>query len=244
MTDSLPPIDCACLIHSNGYDWSYVEHLYRMIQANTSREFRFHVYTESSRPVPAHMIKHALVDWPGVGGPKKSWWYKMQLFNKEYHQGPMLYFDLDVVISRNIDWMFDRDMSVFWTLHDFRYLWKPYWTGMNSSVMYWDTLRWDHVWQDFKELDLKKIFKKYHGDQDYLNVVIKDPNRRFLDPEKIKSWRWQIKDGGIDVRTRTYKRPDAGSVLDPKTSIMIFHGNPKPHQIHDPVIKKYWHSLS
>lgn len=242
-TDS-QPMDCACLIHSTGYDWTYVERLYRMLKSNTNREVRLHVYTEGDRPVPLHMIKHPLTEWAGVGGPKKSWWYKMQLFNSEHHQGPLLYFDLDVVITRSIDWIWNQDLRYFWTLHDFRYLWRPHWKGMNSSVMFWDTRQWSTIWQQFQSVDMKSLFRRHQGDQDYLNTVIPVEDLKFLDKEKVKSWRWQIKDGGIDPKSKRYLRPDAGSVLDPRTSVMIFHGNPKPHQIHDPVVTRYWHDIA
>jgi hypothetical protein len=29
-------------------------------------------------------------------------------------------------------------------------------------------------------------------------------------------------------------------LLDPTTRIAIFHGNPKPHEITDPVVQKFW----
>ena len=93
---SLPagPIHCACLIHGDGYSWDYVDRLYNMVTRNLSRAVDFHVYTESHRDVPDHMIKHSLIEWPGVSGPKKSWWYKLQLFNAENFSGQILYFDL------------------------------------------------------------------------------------------------------------------------------------------------------
>lgn len=243
MDNNIQHLDCACLIHSNGYDWTYVERLYRMLQNHSRREIRLHVFTEAGRAVSPCMIKHSLAEWPGIGGPKKSWWYKMQMFDSSHHSGPLLYFDLDVVIARNIDWISENDLNYFWAIHDFRYLWRPNWQGMNSSVMYWDTRRWDHVWQNFKALDLKTVMRRHHGDQDYLNSVVLPDQLKFLDTTKIKSWRWQIKDGGMDVRTKTYKRPGAGSVLDLNTSVMIFHGNPNPHQVRDPVINRFWHDI-
>lgn len=240
MHTDMKVLDCACLIHSTGYDWTYVDHLHRMLQANSSHHIRLHVYTEADRVVPNHMVKHALTEWPGIGGHKKSWWYKMQLFDSRHHQGPLLYFDLDVVIARSIDWISEHDPRYFWTVRDFRYLWRSHWSGMNSSVMYWDTVRWDSIWQDFQAQDLQSIMRRHRGDQDYLNTVIPESDRCFLDPAKIKSWRWQIKDGGMDPGTKVYRRPDAGTVLDPTTAVMIFHGNPKPHQVKDPVISRYW----
>jgi len=73
-----------------------------------------------------------------------------------------------------------------------------------------------------------------------LNSVLSDKTRRFIDAEIIKSWRWQCKDGGLDMKSRIYRSPNAGTVVDHKTAIMIFHGKPKPHEIHDNTIDKYW----
>ena len=233
-------VDVACVIHGRGYDWQYVEKLHHMVLANTRRSVRFHVWTEHDRPVPSSMIKHILEPWPGVEGPKKSWWYKMQLFDPEHVQARLLYFDLDTVIVRNIDWLWDLDPPFFWTIRDFRHLWKPAWQGLNSSLMLWDTVRFAHVWKDFRSRPLESVMRQFHGDQDYLNSVLARKDLRFVPGELVKSWRWQVKDGGMDMNTRSYRRPGAGSVLDPDTSVMVFHGHPKPHEIADPVIGTYW----
>ena len=74
-------IDCACVIHDTLYSWDYVEKLHRGLQRNLSIPVRMHVYTEADREVPDTMIKHALEEWPDVRGPKRSWWYKIQLFD-------------------------------------------------------------------------------------------------------------------------------------------------------------------
>ena len=93
-------IDCACLIHDTLYDWSYVDKLYRSLERNLTPTVRMHVFTESNRFVPANYVRHDLEEWEGVRGPKRSWWYKIQLFNSK-HWNPdwsqMLYFDLDSV---------------------------------------------------------------------------------------------------------------------------------------------------
>lgn len=234
------PIDVACVFHGTGYDWSYVDRLYNMVVKNIDREVRFHVYTEAHRFVPSHMHKHVLEDWPGVGGPKKSWWYKMQLFNCQHVSGRLLYFDLDIVIIKDLNWLLDLELKYFWAIHDFRHLWRPSWQGINSSLMLWDTNRYSWIWDDFKSKNINATIKLFHGDQDYLNSVLPQKYRKFIDPDLIKSWRWQVKDGGMDFRTRVYKHPDAGSMLDPLTRVLIFHGSPKPHEVQDPVIDHYW----
>lgn len=234
------PVDCACVIHGSAYEWIYVEKLYAMLSRNISQDIRMHVWTEPHRSVPEPFIKHDLVDWPGVGGPRKSWWYKMQMFDPNNHHGRLLYFDLDVIILQNIDWMLDLDLRYFWSIRDFRHYWRGAWDGINSSCMIWHIDMFAHVWQDFSAQNIQGIIRRFPGDQDYLNTIIDNKLRRYLDPKQVKSWRWEIKDGGMDFKKRVYRRPDAGSIIPPETSVMIFHGQPKPHEITDPTIQQLW----
>lgn len=232
-------IDCACVIHGSAYSWTYVEKLYSMLNRHSSHDIKLHVYTEKHRPVPAPMIKHELIDW-GISGPKKSWWYKMQLFNSEHHSGPLLYFDLDTVIVGNIDWIQGLPLHAFWALRDFKYLWRPTHQGINSSLMYWNTAKYDYVWQNFKQQNLNNIINKYVGDQDYISQAIDSNQRQFIDENRVKSWRWQCLDGGYNFKRKTYQNLGAGTHIENNTSLVIFHGKPKPDQITDPVIIKHW----
>lgn len=232
-------LDVACLIHGNVYSWQYVDRLYSMLSRHLTIPFRMHVYTEFHRHVPAPYVKHTLIEW-SLPPNKKSWWYKMQLFNSDFFRGPLLYFDLDTVIVNNIDWIWKSRTNNFWAVKDFKYLWKPHYNSMNSSVMWWDTARFDHVWRDFQSRDLLEIVKKYHGDQDYLNTVIPANQQQHFDLEIVKSWRWQCLDGGYNFRKRQFNSPGVGTVFGPETSILIFHGHPKPGDIQDPVILQHW----
>jgi hypothetical protein len=233
-------VDVACVIHGDLYPWQYVQRLHHMVIMNLTTPVRFHVFTESDRAVPDTMIKHVLQDWPGIAGRKKAWWYKMQMFDDQHIKGRVLYFDLDTVIARPIDWMLALPSQHFWTIRDFRYLWRANWRGINSSIMLWDTDKFGWIWQQFCQHNIAAISRQYHGDQDYISSVLTDRDLRFMPENFIKSWRWQIKDGGMDMKTRVYRRPDAGSVLDPDTAVMIFHGSPKPHEIQDSVIQRLW----
>ena len=238
-TDSVT--DCACVIHGTGYDWVYVDKLYNMLTRNLQHGIRFHVYTEASRPVPPHMIKHALTEWPGVSGPKRAWWYKMQLFNTEHHAGNLLYFDLDCVIVNDLQWLVDLPTQHFWTIRDFRYLQRQGHSGMNSSVMWWNTEQFASVWQNFDKLDIDQTVRRYPGDQDYLGAVIDPTQRRYFDQQQLQSWRWQVSEGGYDFTSRKPRQPGATAQIDPAASILVFHGRPKPHECTaDPVIDRFW----
>jgi hypothetical protein len=233
------PIDCACVIHGNAYDWQYVERLYNMLSRHISPGIKLHVYTEATRPVPEPMIKHELTPWP-ITSTKKSWWYKMQLFNPAHHVGPLLYFDLDTVIVGNIDWIWQQPAAYFWAIRDFKYLWRPNHTGVNSSVMWWNTEHYKNVWDTFAQQDLATIMRKYPGDQDYISAVIPENQRRFFDVNRVQSWRWQCLDGGYDFRKRRHRAPETGTQITDSTSIMVFHGNPKPEQITDQTVVTHW----
>jgi hypothetical protein len=240
-TDTITPLDCACLIHGDAYSWQYVDTLYSMLTRNLSRPVRLHVYTEHEREVPAPYIKHALKDWR-IGGPKKSWWYKMQVLNPKYHNAPLLYFDLDVVITRNIDWIWQLPLAHFWTVKDFKYLWRETHQGINSSIMWFDVNKYSWIWEKFRAENLNRNMSRFHGDQDYLTDALNHTKElpRFFDLDLVQSYRWQALDGGFNFAKRIYHRPNLGVELGPRTAVLIFHGKPKPGDVSDSVVKQYW----
>jgi hypothetical protein len=232
-------IDCACVIHSTGYDWQYVEKLYNMLTRMIPRGIRFHVYTERDRFVPSHMIKHVLDDW-GVSGPKKSWWYKMQLFNSEHFAGNLLYLDLDVVIMKDLTWLTEQSNDYFWTIRDFRYLQNKHTNTINSSVMWFNVEKFSWIWNKFLTTNMMDNIKKFPGDQDYLNHVLDVNQRRFFDDKHFQSYRWQCQDGGYDFHKRKHLRPGIGMNVNPDTAVVVFHGKPKPHEVLDPIVRDFW----
>ena len=106
--------------------------------------------------------------------------------------------------------------------------------------MWFDPYKYNYVYTDF---DLKQIVNNprcpWHGDQDYIFSKVKD-DVSYYNSEQIVSYRWQVKEGGMDFKYRKPFNPGGASTIDPKTSIVIFHGNPKPHEIHDSLILAHW----
>jgi len=233
-------LSCACVIHGSRYDWRYVDHLNSMLRRNLNVPVDLHVFTEANRSVPSHMIKHNLVEWPEVSGTKRAWWYKMQMFDPRHGLGRMLYLDLDVVIADRLDWVVALPPEYFWAIHDWRRLWRPHWRGINSSMMLWQPHHAQTIWQRFQTLGLPLCVRNYHGDQDFIAETIPEQDRRYFHHDLVRSWRWEIRDGGMDPKTRRYARPGAGSVLRPGTAVMVFHGSPKPHETQDSVVQQLW----
>ena len=233
------PIDCACVIHGDAYSWDYVERLYSMLSRHLSQGVRLHVYTEENRPVPEPFIKHALDDWK-ISGPKRSWWYKIQLFDATKFSGSLLYFDLDTVIVSNIDWIPQLSLEYFWTVRDFKFLWQPVSQTANTSIMWFDTNKFNYVYKNFKIVDINQTLAKYRGDQDYVTDAISPTYRRFFDQNRVKSWRWQCLDGGYNFDKKKHINPGTGTELADMTSILVCHGKPKPSETTDPTIVQHW----
>jgi len=233
-------IDCACVIHGTGYEWIYVERLFNMLTRHIPQGINFHVYTEHDRSVPPHMIKHCLETWPGITGPKKSWWYKMHLFNPEHHTGDLLYFDLDTVIVRDLSWVAQLPSDYFWGIRDFRYLQRATYQTINSSAMWFNVSEFSYVWDQFLKDGVSTIASKFQGDQDYITKVIDYNRRRYFDDKYFESYRWQCLDGGYDFQYRKHKAPGTGVRIAGDTAVVVFHGKPKPHEVTAQEIVTLW----
>ena len=238
-TNTLTPIDCACVIHGDAYSWTYVEKLYSMLSRHITPGIRLHVYTEADRVVPEPMIKHELTEW-GSLGPKRSWWYKMQLFNPKHHNGSMLDFDLDVVVLRDLSWIATLPTDYFWGIRDFRYLQNPGCQVTNSSVMWFNVSEFSYVWDQFLADGVDLATTRFHGDQDYITKAVNPRKRRHFENKYFESYRWQCVDGGYDFQYRKYKAPGTGVKIAGDTCVVVFHGKPKPHEVTAPEIVTLW----
>lgn len=234
-------IHCACVIHDTKYDWSYVDKLYRALCRNLTPEVIFHVYTESNRSVPNPYIRHDLEEWPGIRGPKKSWWYKLQLFNPKHHRGHLLYFDLDTVVVDNIDWIWQLPKDYFWAVRDFKYLFRSRRSTINSSVMWFNTEQYSYILQDFETDKIRKNTMRYHGDQDYIHEKIPPERLRYFDTSRIVSYKWEVKEGGYNFSTRKHHKPGEISLPAPDVDVLVFHGSPNPCEEIHPVIRDNWY---
>jgi hypothetical protein len=106
--------------------------------------------------------------------------------------------------------------------------------------MWWNTGEFSKIWNTFQTTDLIQTMRKFPGDQDYLSTVIETQQLRFFNLDYVKSWRWQCLDGGYDFKYRKWNASGTGTAIPEKTSILIFHGKPKPHEVQDAVIVEHW----
>tara|TARA_B110000438_G_scaffold257956_1_gene266350 strand:+ start:124 stop:786 length:663 start_codon:yes stop_codon:yes gene_type:complete len=181
----------------------------------------------------------------------KGWWYKLQLFKKDFYglTGQAMFLDLDVVIINNIDALFETRNDDFMIIRDLK-PGKIY----NSSVFKLELGSQPHVWNQFL-LDKESIISRMHGDQDWISEVVNDaklwPNNWVVSFKKECDARTKYSFGSLGrfLRSKGFFLPKGDAVPPKEAKIVYFHGKPDPHDVADqpydmwkkaPWIKKEW----
>jgi hypothetical protein len=141
--------------------------------------------------------------------PYGGWWSKVGLFAPGIATGPSLYFDLDVVVTGKLDYLFG------FTQHEFAA--PANWArsghgGIQSSVMAWRG-NWTAPCEYIKP-QWPGVTKRLWGDQELLWEMLGDDWVRL---PGIYSYKYHCLEG---------KRPD-------DMAVCVFHGEPKPHEVMD-----------
>jgi hypothetical protein len=228
-----------CLKHGRKYTSDYVNTLYNMAKRHSTVEFKFACFTEDASGIHPDIHIFPLPDTQGV----KGWWYKPYFFNPELPvTGTILYFDLDVIIFRNIDYLWTYEPESFCIIRDFNRCSVPSWNRMNSSIFRINTGQHSHVWKDFVK-DPSVGIKRMHGDQDWIFFKTKDKSYKFWPDEWIQSYKWEMRKKPAMARdkqgVRNFMTAGEPEIL-PTTSVAVFHGDPNPHNCIDPWCKENW----
>lgn len=224
-------ISVVCVYWGNKFPIEYVYNLRSAVKRNTSVPHEFVVF--SDRQIPD--VKTKILD-KGLEG----WWNKLQMFNTKFALNKeVVYFDLDTLITGNIDWLMNYD-TIFMGIEDLGSVNKhqPHLIGkFQSGVMKWNYPMGNSIWESFqKNIHTMQV---YRGDGELLNDIVPKERRELLQrvfPDKLKSYKYQIYNDGLQ---------DA--------SIVCFHGRPSiiqamtetiktPMAVYKPQswIKEYW----
>lgn len=229
-------VNVLCLKHGTKYSYSDVNKLFNMTKRNLTVPFRFVCMTEDPLgldpditviPLPAYNIQ--------------GWWFKLWSFSSELPlSGTTLFMDLDIVIINNINELFDYEPNQFCIIQDFIRSTNPTWDRFNSSVFRFDHGKYNYLWDNFVK-DLNQV-NKYHGDQDYIYDQLNDTHA-FFPKEWIVSYKWEVRNRkdlfrvGDLIKFKESSNPQ----IDPCTKVLVFHGNPKPSDVADPIIIDNWY---
>ena len=228
-----------CLKYGKKYSAQYVNNLYNMVKRNLTINYNFVCFTEDStdidpniKTIPLPVNKHV-----------QGWWYKPFFFNPELEvQGTLLFLDLDMIVFDNIDKLFTYKPGEFCIIRDFNRMRIHDYKKFNSSVFRLETGQHTHVYTDFIK-DIKTNSKRWHGDQDWMKHKITS-GYDFWPDEWIRSYKWEMRGNPRLVLDKTNggrNFPNIGTPnIDPGNSIAVFHGDPNPHNCHDPWVKENW----
>lgn len=198
-------LNVASVCVGDGYSPEYVEILYSMVRRNLAAGVRgrFVVFTDN----PAAFEGMAGIQARAVPAGLSGWWAKLFLFSEgAFPKGErVLYFDLDTVITGPLD-----DIAAY--TGEFAILRDAYRAnGWQSSVMAWEAGTLSHLWSTFVLAG-------------YPNVAGGD--QAWIERHHKRVHLWQDLYPG---QFRSYKI-DCKEFVPKGTSVVFFHGFPRPHQ--------------
>jgi len=228
-----------CLKHGQKYSADYVNKLYNMVKRNCTLPFTFVCLTED----PAHLHEDIkIIPLPNF---LSGWWCKPYMFSKDLPiKGTILYMDLDVVVSGNIDKLLTYQPHHWCTIRDFTRAMRSNWPKYNSSIVRFKTGQLDFLWEKFRR-DRASIVRKYHGDQDYLYEETRI-KQAFLYPDSwIQSWKWEVRKSrefapGGRRGERTFKFEEHNAKPRIECCVCVFHGDPNPEHCSDQWVVDNW----
>ena len=159
-----------CMKWGTRYPADYVNRLWSSIKRNTTRPTRLVCFTDDVEgivdevdtfPLPDIRIPECLSALP---------WRKLSLWQAPLADlsGDVLFIDLDVVITDNIDVMFDYQPGKYCACEN----WTQMGRGIgNTSVFRWHIGENTHIFHDF-EADPETIRRKYRIEQTYISDVV------------------------------------------------------------------------
>jgi hypothetical protein len=227
-----------CLKHGTKYSADYVNKLWSMLSRHCTLDFELVCLTDD----PSYIIPEVkILSLPSY---LSGWWCKPYMFSNDLPlKGTILYMDLDIVISNNIDKLFTYSPENWCTIRDFTRKMRPDWQKYNSSVIRFQTGELDKYWQIFKN-NYATIQKQYAGDQDWLWAVTNEEHPATLFPDTwIMSWKWEIRRSKelTPGRRGERKLKIIEHVFPPRDCcITVFHGDPNPEHCEDPWVIQNW----
>jgi hypothetical protein len=207
------------------YGPEYVNRLYNMVMRNTKNETRFVCFTEDASGVaPGVEIKPLpeinIPDWVS-----STPWRKLSLWQDPLEDitGDVLFLDLDLVITGNVDDFFSYEPGRYAVIHNWT---QPDQRIGNTSAFRFTVGKHSHIFEDFNR-DPDAILKQYRIEQQYISDRI--PDQVFWPAEWCVSFKHSLLPPWPQ---RFFKTPE----LPKTTKLVAFTGKPDPE---DAVIGKW-----
>lgn len=222
-------VNIVCMKWGTRYPANYVNILFRSIDRNLSRSFRFLCITDDTGDLLPGIETCAIPPNPGVVGP--TWpnvFLKLALIEDGFADlsGPTLFLDLDLLVLGPIDCFFDYHPGEYCIIHNWielrKQLFRPRPNIGNSSIFRFDAGKSQHIHDTFME-EIERVADRsiYPTEQAFLTYAMK---RKHWWPDAwVKSFKRHCRRTFPLNLVRPPKPPPAG------TRFLVFHGFPDPH---------------
>lgn len=225
-----------CVKFGTKYGTEYVERLRNMVSRHLTVPYEIVCLTDDNRPIEG---VRSIVQ--RNGGYQRGWWHKVHMFDSNLPlQGRILYFDLDVVIHRNIDKLALMFRNDFMGIQDFNRRFHPNWQYLNSSVLAWNHGNHGYIYNEFKSNPGQA--QRMPGDQDWIWKLGKK-EIKFWPRDWIQSYKWEIRKREelfVMNGKRQFREIKDDVYIHPECSIAVFHGDPNPHDVKDNFVVNNW----
>lgn len=195
-----------CVWAGDTYSEQYVKRLADFAHMHTTDSIKFVCFTDKPRS-PIAGVEFRQMPIMNV---EKLWWYKVYIFSEQSGlTGTCLYLDLDIVLLKTLDTLFEQPGD-FIILQDFNRAHSKNYQTSNSSIIKWRHETARYIWDKF-EPNLAQITKEHRGDQDYITKVV-GSNKTWWPKRIACSFKWEW-------------------LQDPECMaphVLVFHGKPKP----------------
>jgi hypothetical protein len=209
-----------------------------MVERNLTLPYTFVCFTDDKTGIDKKIHCESLPDLPVNG-----WWYKPVFFDPNFIlKGTILFLDLDLIVFRNIDCLFNHNPNKFCIIRDFNRSKIKNYSRINSSVFRIETGSNSNVYTDFVK-NPKSVSSRFHGDQEW--IYHQSQGRFKYWPEDwIQSYKWEMRgrpEMTRDLQTgkRNFKELGEPRILN-DTRIAVFHGEPNPQDCKDPWVIQNW----
>ena len=214
-----------CMKWGSRYGHEYVNRLYKSIKKHTKRKTELYCFTDDTSNIDKNIICKPL---PKISLPDTisfTPWRKMSLWQYPLYdlKGDILFLDLDLVITGNLDRFFDFRPGSYCVIENWTQIGKK--IG-NTSCFKFPVGKYNSIFKKF-EKNPEKYWKKYYIEQVYLSAQIRD--QYFWPTEWCKSFKHNLLPNWPFRIWKPAKLPK-------DTSIVAFTGKPDP----DDVVKGQW----
>lgn len=210
-------LNIVCVKSGELYGPDYVNKLADMVRRNIAEGTpgKFICFTDNKDGIDPSIECRSLP----VG--LKGWWNKLYLFKEgQFDEGDkILYIDLDTIILNSLDDIiaYEGDFAI---LRDF---YRP--DGYQSAFMVWKAGFGAEIWKEFVRKEIRYCEMNFPGgDQQFIEKMVSDADiLQNLYPNSFVSY-------------KAHCRP----MFPRGARVVIFHGNPRPHEATDDWVKKIW----